>query len=988
MPNGMKRALIGLTTALVVYGLLGFLILPGVAQRVVNQQLIKYATVPARLERIEFNPFSLELSLFDLRLGEADQPQLGFERLYVDLQWSSLWRRTLLIENIEIVELHTEVVFDKDGSLNLARLFDLPPAEQEPADSSDDPFALRIGRLQLVEGSVRFADQRPAEPIDFLLDSLNFELLNFATRSDDAADAVLVATGPSGARVDWTGQLNLSPISSSGRLKISNLQLNDFWSYARDAVPLRLKEGRLSFASDYQLDLAQRTDLKLSNLSAELAPLRLDAADGTPVVRLKNLHISESSLDLAKQRVMIGKVRSQALETWITRERDGELNWQKLLAASSPDTRGESPEQHPPRQAAAHTEEIKAGKTNADKTADAWQVVVHDTQLRDYQLHLSDRVPAEEVTLELGPLDLDVSGFDSLGTSPFKLDLNTRLGNQGVVKATGQLQLQPATGQLSISTQDIDLRIAQAYLTPLVHLELRSGMLASQLQLELTGTEPLAFELVGAAQVTQLHTLDTINNRDFVKWERLEVDGLNYQHPQKLQIERLDLTQPYARFIINPDLTTNINDLLVDKTAATATAPDAKSETATQGDDQSEPLAIRVGGVNIQNGSANFSDLSLRPPFITAVEELNGRIGVISNQAQQPATVDVTGKVDRYAPVSIKGSLTPFDPMQSLDIATRFRQVELTTLSPYSGKFAGYRIRKGRMDLDLHYRIQQGKLNAENKVVLQQLQLGEQVDSPEAVDLPVRLAVALLKDSRGTISLELPVQGDLNNPQFDVMPIVWQTLRNLVSRAVKAPFKFLAGIGGGERSDLSQVLFAPGSSELEAQALGKLDTLGRALQERPVLRLEVEGQSSQIADGPLLAERWLQREYQQTWYKVLQRRGDKVPADAAQLEIGDQEKAAMLEGIYRSRLGQQPPAQWSELDEQSRSEMLRQAVLASRADSTALLRQLSRARAASIKDYLVDTAGLDDSRVYLLDTGIAQDVENDQVPTVLHLGVE
>jgi uncharacterized protein involved in outer membrane biogenesis len=983
MPNGMKRALIGLMTALVVYCLLGFLILPGVAQRVVNQQLIQYATVPARLERIEFNPFSLELSLFDLRLGEALQPQLVFDRLYVDLEWSSLWRRALRIANIELVQLHTEVVFDKDGRLNLAQLFDVPPTEEDSVEDEGEPFALRIDRFQLIEGSVRFADQRPAEPIDFLLDSLNFELLNFATRSDDAADAVLVATGPSGARVDWSGQVNLAPISSSGRLSISNLQLKDFWPYARDAVPLQLKEGLLSFASDYRLDLAERTDLQLSNLNAELAPLKLDTTDGQPLVRLDSLEINEASLDLPKQKVVIGKVRSRALETWVTREGDGELNWQKLLAPSSSAKSDVGQERRSVQQGLGSTTD-----TSGEQAADAWQVLLQDTQLRNYQIHLSDRVPEKEVVLELGPLDLDVSNFDSLGTSPFKLELTTQVGNQGALKATGQLQLQPAKGQLSISTQDIDLRIAQPYLTPLVHLELRSGMLASQLQLELSGIEPLAFELAGAAQVTQLHTLDTINNRDFVKWERLEVGGLRYQHPKLLQVERLDLNQPYARFIINPDLTTNINDLLVDKTTPAAAASEAKEGAAADVAGQNDPMAIRIGGVTINNGSANFSDLSLRPPFITAVEELNGRIGAINNQAQQPATVDVTGKVDRYAPVSIKGGLTPFDPMQSLDIATRFRQVELTTLSPYSGKFAGYRIRKGRMDLDLHYRIQQGKLNAENKVVLQQLQLGEQVDSPEAVDLPVRLAVALLKDSRGTISLELPVQGDLNNPQFDVMPIVWQTLRNLVTRAVKAPFKFLAGLAGGEKSDLSQVLFAPGSSELEAQTRGNLDTLARALQERPVLRLEVEGQSSPSADGPLLAEQWLQREYQQTWYKVLQRRGDKVPADAEQLEIGEEEKFAMLEGIYRSRLGQQPPAQWSELDEQARSEKLREAVVASRADSTALLRRLSRARAASVKDYLVDTAGLDDSRVYLLDTGIAQGVEHDQVPTILHLGVE
>ncbi|AHL74427.1 hypothetical protein CH92_04725 [Stutzerimonas stutzeri] len=979
MPNGMKRALIGLMTALVCYCLLGFLILPGVAQRIVNQQLIQYATVPARLERIEFNPFSLELTLFNLRLGEAEQPQLGFERLYLNLQWSSLWRRALQIEDIELVQLHTEVVFDKDGVLNLTQLFDLPVAEEQPDEAEQEPFALRIGRLQLVEGSVHFADQRPDEPIDFLLDSLDFELMNFATRSDDAADAVLVATGPSGARVDWTGQINLSPISSSGQLKISDLLLKDFWAYAQDAVPLRLQEGRLSFSSDYRLDLAQSTELQLSNLNAQLAPLKLDTPDGQPLVRLESLEISNTSLDLAKQQVVIGELRSRALETWVAREPDGELNWLKLLAPSTTLEASQNPDR---TQSVEQSPEPTPSPTAADSSAtakSAWQVLLRDAQLRDYRIHLSDRVPEGSVALELGPLNLDVSDFDSLGTRPFKLDLNTRVGNQGVLQAAGQLQLQPAAGQLKISTQDIDLRIAQAYLTPLIHLELRSGMLASQLDLELTGTEPLAFNLGGTAEITQLHTLDTIKNRDFVKWQRLKLDGLKYQHPQQLQVEHIELSQPYARFIINPDLTTNINDLLVDKST-----PDDREATSAA----TEPMSIQIGGIAIDNGSANFSDLSLRPPFITAVQELNGQIGTIDNRAQQPATVDVEGKVDRYAPVSIKGNLTPFDPLQSLDIVTRFRQVELTTLSPYSGKFAGYRIRKGRLDLDLHYRIQQGQLNAENKVVLQQLQLGEKVDSPEAVDLPVRLAVALLKDSHGTISLELPVQGNLNSPQFDVMPIVWQTLRNLVTRAVQAPFKFLAGLAGGEQNDLSQVLFAPGNSELDEQARGNLSTLARALQERPVLRLEVEGQSSPQADGPLIAEQWLQREFQETWYKVLQRRGDKVPADAAQLEIGEEEKDAMLEGIYRSRLGQQPPAQWSELDEQERSKRMRDAVVASRADSTALLRSLSRARAASIKDYLVDQSGLEDSRVYLLDTGITQTEEAGRIPTSLHLGSE
>ncbi|HBT57988.1 MAG TPA: hypothetical protein DEA92_12775, partial [Pseudomonas sp.] len=144
------------------------------------------------------------------------------------------------------------------------------------------------------------------------------------------------------------------------------------------------------------------------------------------------------------------------------------------------------------------------------------------------------------------------------------------------------------------------------------------------------------------------------------------------------------------------------------------------------------PMALRIGGIDIHDGSANFADFSLTPNFATAMGQLNGRISTIDNQRPLVANVDISGRVDRYAPVTIKGGLTPFDPLNSLDIATRFRNVELTTLTPYSGKFAGYRIRKGRMNLDLEYRIQQGQLNAQNKLLLEGLQLGEKVDSPDA----------------------------------------------------------------------------------------------------------------------------------------------------------------------------------------------------------------------------------------------------------------
>ncbi|WP_278956440.1 DUF748 domain-containing protein [Aquipseudomonas alcaligenes] len=995
MLKGLQRTAYALAIALGLYSLLGFLILPGIGQRVANQQLAQLATVPAHLARVELNPFSLELQLWGLHIGAAEQPQIAFQRLYANLQLDSLWSGAVHLADIELEKAHTEVLFAKDGTLNLTGLFKLPPSEQKPAtEQPSEPFPLRIGRIALIENGLHFEDLRPSEPVEFVYDSLNLELTNLSTLPDDNADMQMVAIGPRGGRIDWQGQVSLSPIASKGQLKISDGQLKGVWPYVRDAVPLVLEDGVLDLSAEYSLNLAKGTELQLSQVSATLARFAIKSPEDKPLLRLERLEVGDTSLDLAKQQVVIGTIRSQKLETWAAREKDGQLDWQKLFASHSQPTpttaaaAAATPEAPAPSAEAAGAAE-KTAATPADaqqqtastappaEPAKPWQVLLRDVQLRDYQIHLADRAAgSQEVKLDLAPLNLDIRDFDSLGTSPFSLDLDTGVNQRGQIKATGQVQISPTWAKLQVATRDIDLRLAQAYISPFVRLELRSGMLGSDLAVDLKSVEPLAFSIGGKAEVNQLHTLDTLKERDFLKWQQLVVEGLDYRHGEGLAIGKVNLQQPYVRFIINEDLTTNVNDLMIPQPAE----PNAKAETA------GKPLPIRIGGIAIKDGSANFADFSLTPNFATAIQQLNGQIGTLDNQSPKTAGVDIKGKVDKYAPVSIKGQLTPFDPMNSLDIATSFKNVELTTLTPYSGKFAGYRIRKGRLNLDLHYRIEKGQLNAENKLLLEDLQLGEQVDSKDAVDLPIRLAVALLKDTQGNIDIQLPVQGDLNNPEFSVMPIVWQTLRNLVLRAAQAPFKFIAGLVGGSDVDLSQVQFAAGSDELDGAAQKTLDTLAAALKERPVLRLEVEGMSAAASDGPLLAEQRLEREYQSTQYKILQRSGEKVPATPEELVVEENDKAVLLEGIYRTRLKQQPPAEWKELPDEERTAKMRAAVLQSWAKSELLLRQLGQARAASIKDYLVERGGLEDQRIYLLDVGLVQEQASAQVASALHLG--
>ncbi|MCX2544298.1 DUF748 domain-containing protein [Pseudomonas sp. COW5] len=979
MPKGLIRAIGALLTALALYSLLGFLILPGIALRVANQQLANYATVPAHIQRIELNPFSLEVTLWGLVIGEPGKEQVGFERLYANLQLDSLWTKALHLSDIELDKPKTEILFAKDGKLNLLGLFKLPASEPTPADPNAKPFPLRIDRIKLAGGNVHFEDARPSEPIEFLYDKLDFELNNLSTLPEDNADMTLVAIGPAGGQIDWKGNFSLIPIASEGTLKVTDGQMKAFWPYVRDAVPLVLENGVVSLSTDYKLNLSKETELLLSNVAVSVAPFAIKAPDGRPLAKLDRLDVSETTVDLAKQQVVVGKIRSQKLETWAALEADGQLDWQKLFASQP---------SKPAAKAAAEPKSTPAAadspKTEPAAPGKPWQVLLKDVQLRDYKVHLADRSAKPEVTLDVTPLNVDLQNFDSLNGSPFNVKLDAGLGKQGKINADGVVNLAPVNAQLNVKTQDIDLRVAQSYINPFIRLELRSGMLGSDLKVNLKSTEPLALSVTGRAQVDQLHTLDTLKTRDFLKWQQVVVEGLNYQHGDSLSIDRINLFQPYARFMINDDRTTNIDDLLIPQPADSGT-----KTTAAKPASNSKPLGIHIGGIVINDGSANFADFSLTPNFATAIQQLNGQIGTIDSRQAKPASVDVKGKVDRYAPVTIKGAVNPFDPMASLDIATSFKRVELTTLTPYSGKFAGYRIRKGRLNLDLHYLITKGQLKAENKVVVEQLQLGEKVDSPDAVSLPLKLAIALLKDVDGKISIELPVTGDLNNPQFSVMPIVWQTLRNLIVKAAAAPFKLIGGlVSGGGSEDLGTVSFAPGSSELNKDAEAALVKLSQALKERPALRLEIEGTAAQSSDGPLLAEQRLEREYQYNYYKMLQRRGDKVPAQASLIQVPDNEKGPLLEGIYRTRLKTQPPAEWKDLGKEERTAKMRADVIKFWSSSDVLLRQLGQDRASSIKDYLVDKGQLADDRVYFIDANLGEAESDGRVVTQMHLDAE
>jgi hypothetical protein len=322
-----------------------------------------------------------------------------------------------------------------------------------------------------------------------------------------------------------------------------------------------------------------------------------------------------------------------------------------------------------------------------------------------------------------------------------------------------------------------------------------------------------------------------------------------------------------------------------DATVAGAPAPAQSSAPA---------MPMSIGSVHVIDGSVNYADFWIQPNFAVGIQQLNGTIDGLSSDPKSRAKVKLEGKVDRYAPVSINGELNLMAATVYTDIKMSFKGLELTTMTPYSGHFAGYKIDKGKLSVDLSYKVDQRKLDAEQHFVIDQLQLGEAVESPDAVHLPLKLAVALLKDRNGVIDLPLPITGSLDDPQFKIGPIIWHALVNLLEKAVTAPFAAIGRLFGGHGDEMKFIDFAPGSAELDASSKQKLDGLTKALQEHNQLQLDVPIVYSPELDGPVIAKQKLDQKL------IVRAHGDKPPkkqvAQASASQVGAAQGASAPQG--------------------------------------------------------------------------------------------
>ncbi|OYW38861.1 MAG: hypothetical protein B7Z35_05905 [Hydrogenophilales bacterium 12-61-10] len=676
--------------------------------------------------------------------------------------------------------------------------------------------------------------------------------------AQSTAQPVSIAADPTAAAASW-------------KLALREITLAEWTARLTDQTfvqPLTAEVSRFDLSAAVAGEVGAKTALTVGPVKASLGALELRSG-AAPVATLARVELNNARLALADRRVDIDALTLSGMTTQVARQKDGTLNWARIL-------------QKVPGSAAAVAAESKT------PAAQPLQIALARFALEDINVGFSDQTPLTPVTLDLvegfvkaGDLNLDL-------TRPVLLEAGFSIRQGGRFDAGGTLAPAPLTGDLKLKLAGLSLKPFAPYLNSIVRLNLNRGTAGASGKLKLASRtgQPLSLAFDGGFSVDKLDITEEESGASFLGWERLASRDLKVGlAPSRVHMGMLRATAPFAKILIHEDGRPNIQKLMRSQLAGTsssAAAAQAKQEaTAETGQDEAAPASapppakarepvradvappafpFEIEQVRIDNGKLDFADLSLTPQFGALMHALSGVINGVSNDPAAVAQLELDGKVDAFGSARIRGTVQPFRATEFTDITLTFRNLQMASLTPYSGKFAGRRIESGTLSVDLEYKVKARQLAGENKFVINKLKLGERIESPSAKNLPLDLAIALLEDSNGIIDLDLPVSGNLDDPQFSYGRIIWKAIVNVLTKLVTAPFRALGKLLGVNADKLDGVSFDPGSSMLAPPEQEKLKTLAEAMTKRPALALKVEPGYDPEADRRALQEQAIRRE--------------------------------------------------------------------------------------------------------------------------------
>jgi hypothetical protein len=844
--RGRRYLIAGLAVGALLggYAAAGFLLVPRWVRSELTQLAASRYDRQVAVGEVRFNPFTLTLRVARFSFPDATgRPMLSFGHLRVSVGIASLWRLAPSFSRIRLDEPYVSVIEGRDGALNLAQLEGTGHAG---AGGRGTPMRIYVDRLTVSDGSAALEDDSAPAPVRLRITGIGFELRHFAT-AGGAAGAYRLEASCGGGRIESQGTVSLRPLALRGALALEGLRAATLSAYVAPASALELVSGTVSARSTFVLSGgAPGAELGIELSRALITGLGLKGrggrSDGIEVARIELRH---ARLDPVRRLFDLGTLTVSGAQIRGAVGADGRLDLLEPAAGEAAGGGGMRPASQP---APSHA------PAAAPRAARAWRVAAPEIVVRDSRISLEDRRVRPAASLVLGGLSARIAGLDTRPGDEIELSLRASVNGSGGVRLRARANPGAGTVSGTLDLHRIDLTALQPYVAQRTALALVSGRLDTTLAFERAAHGRLRIE--GAAAIADLRTVDDALRRDFIRWRDLRLTGIHYvSSPASLRIGGVTAIRPYARVIVLPDRGTNIAEALHPRGFVTpAGGPKAPRPAGNAARHASAATRYSIGTVRILDGTADYADLWIRPHFATGIQALHGTITGLSSDPRSRATVRLAGMVDRYAPVHIDGRMNLLASPSYADLRLSFRGLELTQMTPYAARFAGYRIASGTLDADMHYRVENGRLNADHQFVINQLVLGQRVASPEAVNLPLRLAVALLKDAHGVIRIGLPVTGSLSDPHFSIGPLIEKALLSLVRKAVTAPFRLLGRLFGGG-PNLDRIEFAPGSSALGAAARMRLAAIAKALVHRPELRVSIPVVFSPARDRPALAAR-------------------------------------------------------------------------------------------------------------------------------------
>jgi hypothetical protein len=855
------------------------------------------------------------------------------------------------------------------GEVDLQKLVALPPPGQAPgaasAGADQKPWVVTLKRIAVDQYTAKVEDRAAAEPITLTAEKVRLTADNITTAKNKSGRLNLSLLLDQTATVNVGTSVGLDPLRADGKVEVAGVVLNRYAPYYKHLVVFDIQDGVLDVTTGYRVAQTKDAfDVKLAGLSTWLKTLRLKTRDGNQeFLTIPTLAVTNTAVDLSQQEVSVGEVTTAQGSVVVVRSRDGEINLAKLLprATAAVATLDDAPGAAPG----------VPGPTVV-QPARPWTVKATAMSVNQYRIQFTDETPSEPVKVAVEDLGVKAENLSTAENHPpGKVALGLRLGT-GTVSAEGTASVAPVLADLRVSVTELDIRPFQPYVQDALKVTISDGRLTTAGRLELSIKEPqgLQAKFTGETNLAKFGALDKASAEELLKWESLALQELSVGYnPLFVRAKKVALADFFAHIIMQPNGRLNLQEIT--DTGVTSKPADqpkaAPSPAKAEAKAAAPPVVakdIQIDEVTLQGGRVQFLDRSLRPSYSARMTELGGRVSGLSSVESSLADVELRGKMNNAAPLDITGKVNPLKQDLFVDLQARFTDMDLSPVSPYSGKYVGYVIEKGKLSFDLKYLIDKKKLNSENKVFVDQFTFGEKVDSPDATNLPVKLAVALLKDRNGQIRLDIPVTGSLDDPRFSVFSVVLQVIGNLITKAVASPFALLgAAFGGGE--GMQYVEFEAGRAVMPPDGVKKVEALAAALGDRTSLRLEIAGYVSPEEDRESLKQYFLQRKVKaQKLSDQIKQGVPGVPVD--EVTVGPQEYEKYLTLAYRAEPFPKPRNVIGMVKSLPISEM-EKLMLTNIEAGDEELRQLASQRASAVKDALLQSGKVTSDRLFIVE---------------------